>query len=336
MKNIYLTLLGICMIGFLHAESGEKTEKPNDNPTYWETGHSIGLNMSQVGLKNWSAGGDPSISFVIQGSYDAKMTKNRHVWESKMAGEWGMLRIKGDSFRKNADYVSAETKYGFQIDKVTQDEAGADLPGKWFMTFLAGAKSQFSKTFAFDDESGEVLGTQSRFASPITVGHSLGIDYKPNAHFSLFMSPLAAKHIIVKSDRIAMLNIHGNNSKNAAHFFGAAVVATYNQQVYPKVADRVAAEDGGDANAIFLGTRLSLFKDYLNGPIENIDVDWQTSVNVKVARYITASVFMHAIWDWDVDTDAKTDGVQRKMQFKDVIGVGVAYTIAGNKPNLNK
>jgi len=335
MKQLILALLSLCMVTGLYANDNESQEKPDDNPTNWTTGHSIGLNLSQVGLKNWSAGGDASISFVIQGMYSAKMEKNKHVWESKMQGEWGMLRIKGDAFRKNADFLSAETKYGFQMDKLVQDEEGKNLPGKWYMSILAGTKSQFSKTYAYDGD-GEKLGTQSRFASPITVGYSLGIDYKPNEFFSLFMSPLAAKHIIVKSDRIAALNIHGNNSQNFVSFFGAALIATYDQQVYPKKSKRTAEEDGGDANAIYLGTRLSLFKDYLAGPAQNIDVDWQTSVNVKVAKYITASVFLHMIWDYDVDTDAITPGIQRNVQFKDVIGVGVAYTIAGKKPNLNK
>ena len=335
MRNLYLTILGVCMIGFVFASTPEKTAKPDENPTNWTTGHGIGLNISQVGLKNWSAGGDPSISFVLNGKYDAKMTKGRHMWDNHIHGEWGMLRIIGEEFRKNADYVAAETKYGFQIDKVVQDEEGKDLPGKWYMSVMAGAKSQFSKTYAFDDD-GEKVNTLSKFASPVTVGYSLGIDYVPNPHFSLFMSPLAAKHIIVSNDAIAAMNLHGNNFKNVNNFFGAALIATYNQQVYPKPANRISPDDGGDANAIFLSSRLGLFRDYLNGPAENIDVDWQTSVNIKVARYITASVFLHMIWDYDVDTVSVTDGVQRNMQFIDVIGVGIAYTLAGKKPNLNK
>jgi hypothetical protein len=323
------------MIGYVHAGTEENNEKPDENPTHWTTGHTIGLNLSQVGLKNWSAGGDPSISFIFTGGYDAKMTKNRHVWQNKLNGEWGMLRIKGEEFRKNSDVFMVESKYGFQIDKVVQDEEGKDLPGKWYLSFTAGLKSQFSKTYTFDD-NGEKDMTISRFGAPMTVGYSLGIDYKPNPYFSLFMSPLAAKHIIVTDDDIAAMNLHGNDGMNVKNFFGAALIASYDQQVYPKPENRIAAEDGGDANAVFLSSRLSLFRDYLSGPAENLDVDWQTSINIKVARYISASVFMHLIWDWDVDTDPVADGIQRNVQFKDVIGVGVAYTISDKKPNLNR
>lgn len=335
MKLTFTAILACCLVWGAYAGPNSQQEKPDENPSNWTTGHAIGLNLSQVGLKNWSAGGDPSISFVIHGKYDANLVKNRHQWSNSLQGEWGMLRVKGENFRKNADFVAANTKYGFQIDKVTTDEEGKALPGHWFLTVAAGARSQFSKTFTYDGD-GNKTGTISKFASPLLLNYSLGIDYKPNAFFSLYMSPLAARHIIVADDAIALQNLHGNNFKNVNNFFGAEIVASYSQQVYPKVAKRVPAEEGGDANAIFLASKVSLFKDYLNGPIENIDVDWQTSVNIKVARYISASVFLHMIWDWDVDTDSETAGVQRAVQFKDVIGVGVAYTIAGKKPNLNK
>lgn len=335
MKRLLTILLALCTTTFLYAGNTEKEEKPDDNPTNWVTGHSIGLNLSQVGLKNWSAGGDPSISFIAYGNYHATMTKNRHVWAAVVEGEWGMLRVKGEEFRKNSDYVAAETKYGFQIDQLIQDEEGKNLPGKWYLTVLAGTKSQFSKTYTYDSD-GNRDNTISRFASPITVNYSLGIDYKPNAFFSLYMSPLSAKHIIVKSDIIAAKNIHGNNGQNINSFFGASIVAKYNQQVYPKPANRIDPNEGGDANAIFLSSQLGLFRDYLAGPAENIDVDWQTTVKIKVARYISASVFMHMIWDYDVDTDSETVGIQRNLQFKNVIGVGLAYTIGGKKPNLNK
>jgi hypothetical protein len=335
MRNLYLTILGVCVFGIVSAGNTESNDRPDENPTNWETGHAIGINMSQIGLKNWSAGGDPSISFIVHGMYSAKMSKNKHVWENNLAGEWGMLKIKGDDFRKNADFVAANTKYGFQIDKVVQDAEGANLPGKWFMSVQAGVQSQFSKTYAYDGDGNQDF-TRSKFASPITVNSSIGIDYKPNAFFSLYMSPVAGKQIIVANDAIAARNLHGNNFKNVNNFFGATAIATYTQQVYPKAGNRIAAEDGGDANAVFLGSKLTLFKDYLNGPAQNIDVDWQTSVNVKVARFITASVFMNMIWDYDMDTDSGTDGVQRNVQIKDVIGVGVAYTVGGKKPNLNK
>ena len=335
MRNLYLTILGLCMIGLVSGGTPEVSEKPDENPSYWKTNQGIGLNLSQVGLKNWSAGGDPSISFIISAYLQAKMIKHKHLWEADLSGEWGMLRIKGEDFRKNADFVAVSTKYGFQIDKLVQDEEGKDLPGKWYMTILTGVKSQFSKTYAHNDD-GDRINTQSRYSSPITINYSLGFDYAPNPHFSLFISPVAAKQIIVKSDRIAELNLHGNNSKNINNFFGATVVATYKQQVYPKPANRIAKEDGVDPNAVFLNSKLALFRDYLNGPAENIDVDWQTSVTVKVARFISASVFTHLIWDYDVDTDASEDGMQRNLQFKNVIGVGVAYTIGDKEPNLNK
>ena len=94
MRNVYVTILAMLVFGITQAETPEVNEKPNENPSNWVIGHGIGINMSQVGLKNWSAGGDASISFVMNGMFDAKMIKGRHMWYNKMSGEWGMLRIK--------------------------------------------------------------------------------------------------------------------------------------------------------------------------------------------------------------------------------------------------
>lgn len=335
MKYFYLLILCFGLVSVSFANSNKSDDKPDENPTNWTTGHSIGLNLSQIGLKNWSAGGDPSISFIFQGSYNAKMVKNKHMWQANMGGEWGMQKIKGDDFVKNADFIEVGTKYGFQIDKVVQDEEGNDLPGKWFLAAGVDARSQFSNTWELDDDD-ERDYVISKFANPITINYGIGIDYHPCESFSLFMTPVSAKHIIVTDDEIAALNRHGNNFENVANFFGATVIATYDQQVYPKPANRIAEEDGGDPNAVFLSSKIRIFKDYLAGPAKNIDVDWETSIKVKVAKYISASVFTHLIWDYDVDTDTDVDGVQRAVQFKDVIGVGIAYTISGKKPNLNK
>jgi hypothetical protein len=145
---------------------------------------------------------------------------------------------------------------------------------------------------------------------------ALGMDYVPNQYFSMFLSPIAAKMTIVANDEIAALNLHGNDFKNFRGEFGATAIFTYKQEVVKNV-------------NIF--SVLKLYKDYLKGPAQNIDVDWQTTVGLKVTNYITANVFTHLIYDYDVliPTDKNENGVadDRGVQFRDVIGVGFAYNV---------
>jgi len=312
MRNFYLTFFAVLMFGILSAQptdklasvkgEKEKLEKREDG---WVHGGNGSITFNQVGLKNWSAGGDPSISFLLAASYNAELKKGKHLWQNNIISEYGIQKVKGQNFRKNADRIELFSKYGFQID---QD-------GKWYFATLMNFKTQFSKTFLFDNDTNEKLETVSKFLSPAVMEYSVGIDYVPNDKFSLYMSPIAAKFIIVANDEIAVLNLHGNNFKNVDAQLGALAVASYKQQVHKNVA---------------IGSILKIYKDYLRGPAQNIDVDWQTTIGLQVTKFISANVFMHLIWDYDADTAPQVDGVQRNVQFKDVIGVGFAYNFQGS------
>lgn len=308
MKYLLIILsLAFCTTAFAQAPPSKTAsavgEEIDKLPDGWTTGGTGSLTFNQVGLKNWSAGGDPSISFLLASNYDAKLRKGKHLWQNTISADYGIQKIKGDPFRKNSDRIEALSKYGLQVDK----------EGKWYVATLFNAKSQFSKTFSFDPD-GNKTGVISRWASPITLEYSIGVDYVPNEYFSLYMSPLASKWIIVTNDSIALLNLHGNNSKNVNTQVGALAVASYKQEVYKNVT---------------IGTTLKLYKDYLKGPAQNLDVDWQTNIGLKVNKYISANVFLHLIWDYDTDTDGATAGIQRSVQFKDVIGVGFSYSFQG-------
>jgi hypothetical protein len=125
-------------------------------------------------------------------------------------------------------------------------------------------------------------------------------------------------------DSIAALNIHGNEYENFRQELGASVVATYKQEIFKNVT---------------VISALRLFKDYLAGPAQNIDVDWQTNIGFKVNDFLSASVFTHLIWDYDVlvpydvdDNGSISAGEQaRKLQFKDVIGIGLSYKFGEKK-----
>lgn len=317
MKKIILAFLCISLLGnvlvraespatpsTLLTESADITtevedpegEAPVESP--WKIGGVGNATFNQVGLKNWSAGGDPSIAMLFQVNAFADYKKGKHLWQSYLATEYGLQKIRKESIRKNSDRFEIGTKYGYEI---------AD---KWYLSVLGNFKTQFSKTRDFSQEDTTVI--LSKIMSPGRVELALGIDYQPNDKFSLFMSPIAARLLFVRDNDIAALNIHGNEGKNFRKELGATVVATYKQEIIK--------------NITVLST-LRLFKDYLQGPAQNIDVDWQTAIGFKVNDYISASVFTHLIWDYDVLNAEE----KRKVQFKDVIGIGLSYKFGHKK-----
>ena len=305
MKNLLLIFSFLLLQTALSAQDA-------DTSSNWTIGGIGNATLNQVGLKNWSAGGDPSVSLLLQTSTYADLARGNHSWENDFNVEYGFQKTRGESIRKNSDRFELATKYGYKISRA------------WYVSTLASFESQFSKTidYATDVVPRRII---SKIMSPANLELAIGMDYKPNDQFSLFLSPLAAKFLFVLDDDIAALGVHGNDpGENFRSELGASVIASYKQTIFKNVTAQTA---------------LKLFKDYLQGPAQNIDVDWQTTFGFKVNDFLAASIFTHMIWDYDVMVpfDVNDDGTilageqARKLQFRDVIGVGLSYNFGDKK-----
>lgn len=75
-------------------------------------------------------------------------------------------------------------------------------------------------------------------------------------------------------------------------------------------------------------TKIDLFSNYLNNP-ENIDVNWETLISMKVDKYISININTQLMYDADNKfDDTNKDGVinasdKSKIQFKEILGVGI-------------
>lgn len=86
---------------------------------------------------------------------------------------------------------------------------------------------------------------------------------------------------------------------------------------------------------------LNLFNNYTDKIASrrgNVNVDWQTMINIKAGKLITFSVFTHLLYDNNIDiptygdvtvgnTVYKNAVVAKgpKTQFKEVLGIGFSY-----------
>jgi hypothetical protein len=78
-----------------------------------------------------------------------------------------------------------------------------------------------------------------------------------------------------------------------------------------------------------LQTKLDLFSNYLHNP-QNIDVNWDLLINMKINDYLSANLITNLIYDDDIkiDIDENNDGVVEakgpRIQFKEMFGVGLS------------
>jgi hypothetical protein len=163
---------------------------------------------------------------------------------------------------------------------------------------------------------------------------SLGLDYKPNKYFSIFLSPATGKGTFVLDPVLADSGAFGvekavfdadrNKIRDGRRFrpeFGAALEARFKKEVMKNVN---------------VQSKLNLFNNYTDRNLpnrKNIDFNFETAVNMKVNQYIAASLFINMIYDNDIKTPVtrKVDGIDKKitvgprLQFKQSLGVGFSY-----------
>lgn len=303
-KLFFLSILSLLTCS---AFAQDPTAVPVD--TSWKTGGFINISSTQVGFSNWAAGGENSFSVGGSVLVFANYAKDKIEWNNTLNLGYAMLQ-SGSSIRKSDDKIDFTSKYGRRTST------------HWYLTALVNFKSQFANGFSFPNDSVIV----SHFMAPGYLMGALGMDYKPNDHFSLFLSPATGKFTFVNDEKIADLGTYGNkkatygsDGKLLAHGdqlrkeFGAYVRALYKSDIMENVN---------------LLARLELFNNYTDENSDNarnVDVNGELLINMKVNKFITATFNVVVIYDHDVDTNPESAGTQRRLQLKEVIGVGFGY-----------
>ncbi len=278
----------------LKAEAERSIKKEEDTlARIWRKGGVFNLNLAQGSLSNWAAGGDEfSISINSLLSLYAFYKKDKSSWDNTLDFNLGYLRTTSLGSRKNDDRFDLLSKYGHAVSS------------DWNLAALFNFRTQLMNGYTYPDD---VKTFSSAFLSPAYILLSLGMDYKPNNEFSVFLSPLTSRWVIVKDDTLAAKGLYGvEPGKNSRSEFGAFVSANYIKEFNSTVSYK---------------GRLDLFSNYKRNP-EKIDVFMSNILSVKLSRVLSATWNVDIIYDDDVRMFGD-DGTSPAMQLKSLVGLGV-------------
>ena len=285
-----------------------------DSAKPWKFDGMLSLTASQTSLKNWAAGGDQQIGVNLLGNLNANYAKDRHSWQNSVLCQYGALRLidENDEFRKTDDKFQFSSKYGYALSQ------------KWYYSAIFDYKSQWAKGWTYNDKFDKnapegpenIYRTrQSSCWSPLYLTYTVGLDYQPNEHFSLYLSPLCGKTTVVLNDTLSHYGAFGvETDKNVRSEIGW----------YTK------------ANAAFnitkqasINTNLTLFQNYKDGGfLDEVDVDWNFILTFQINKWLAFSFVSELIYDEDIAIADKDDADKTHnslVQFKDVIGVGLTF-----------
>jgi hypothetical protein len=274
----------------------DKTIKKDGSDTIkrnWRKGGLFNLNASQASLNNWAAGGDNfSVSINSLLSLFAFYKKDKYSWDNTLDVNFGYVRTTSLGSRKNDDRFDLLSKYGYA------------LSNKWNLTGLFNFRTQMARGYTYPDG---VKKFSSAFLSPAYILLGAGLDYKPSDHFSIFMSPVTSRWIIVKDDSLSAKGLYGvKPGKKSANEIGAFVTANYISSLNKTVSYK---------------GRLDLFSNYKHHP-EYVDVFMSNVFSVKLSKVLSATWNIDFIYDDDVRLFGKS-GTSPALQIKSIVGVGL-------------
>ncbi len=265
--------------------SANAQEVVKDTTKLWTKKGNFTLLLNQSAFnKEWLAGGTSNIAGNFDVNYDFNFKKGDVVWDNKLIVAYGLTKIK-DAER------TAKTDDRLELNSLWGKKASGD----WYYSVFFNFKTQMDTGL---DKSGVRL---SHFFSPAYFQFGPGMLWKKNDNVSVNFAPATAKMIFVHSHFTDFGSSFGVQQGDSSRFeFGASISGYYKVNVMTNVS---------------IENRLNLFSNYLDNP-QNIDIDYQMSLVMKINKYLSANVALQAIYD---------DNSVKAVQVREVFGLGVNF-----------
>ncbi|CAM4059227.1 DUF3078 domain-containing protein [Gillisia hiemivivida] len=297
------------------AKNDSIKEESQDMLMMWSKKNSLGVNMSEVAFVNWNAGGNNSISALFYGNFERKLQKNLLLWKTSATIRYGLNAQEGRKVRKTDDEISLNSTYGYRRDSTSNFRYSAKF----------NFKTQFADGYKYPQRDKSI----SSFMAPGYIFLGVGAEYTaPKEDLTVYASPLTDKSTFVLDQRLANEGMFGvapavrdsigkiiTKGENIRTEVGVLLTSSFSKEVF---------------NNVNLDNQVSFYTDYLN-KFGNIDVDWELKLNLVVNEFVKANIGSHLIYDDDVkfkedtDDDGTLETLGPKIQFKQLLGVGVMY-----------
>ena len=287
MKKLRLTI-GLIMVAALTF-----AQDPAEGDTLWKVTGVTSLNISQLSLTNWAAGGENSLSGNVLIKISPDYDDGTINWDNDLTLGFGLLKQGDNDIDKSDDQIELNSKFGYRASK------------NWFYTALLSFKTQFADGYSYPED---VKTKISGFMTPAYLSLSLGFDYKPTDGFSLLIAPVSAKMTFVMDETLSNEGAYGVPIGNSFRGeFGGYIKLAYKKEILKNV---------------LLDTKVDFFSNYVENP-QYVDVNWDLLLTFKVNEFISATLMTQLIYDYDIKFGPEPG--EPKVQFKELFGLGLAY-----------
>ena len=273
------------LVFFFALISMNAQETATDTTKFWTKKGNISLLFNQSAYnKQWLGGGTSNVAGNFGLNYDFNYKKDDIVWDNKFILAYGLTKIKGgDKPAKTDDRLELNSLWGKKAK------------GQWYYSMFFNFKTQMDTGLDKNDEK------ISHFFSPAYFQLGPGMLWKKSNNLSVNFSPATSKLIIVHPHFTKFRSSFGVLQGDSSRFeFGSSISGYYKFNIMTNVS---------------VENRLNLYSNYLDNP-QNVDVDYQMNVIMKINKYLSANVAVQAIYD---------DNSVQAVQVRELFGLGVNY-----------
>jgi len=292
--------------GFVPERKLTKIPKTYEVVSPWEIGGNGNFGFTQTYLNNWKAGGNSAFSFltVLKG-YANYSEKGKFKWENNAEFRNGWVRQGGDikQTQKNDDKIELISRFGLSAFK------------KWYYSTEIDFVTQFFNGYKYPDKTKPI----STFMSPAKTLFKLGLDYKPNSNFSLFISPLTAKNVFVR-DTAKIDQTKYGISANTRSYWEPGLNTDFRLKI--DITKQLSFE-----------TKYKMFLNYQE-PFKKIDINWENTMIAQLTNRINMTVNLYMLYDDNVTfatgkmDDNGKEIFKPKWQTRELMTVGFSYKIS--------
>ncbi len=247
-------------------------------PSPWDKSVQGGINLTQTGFDNWSAGGENAYAWQVNLNYKFVKDQGKTNWSNTGKFLYGATKTGDQDMRKSADEIKLESVLTYKL-------------GSKINPFVAvTGETQFDAGMDFSADSSFQI---SAFMDPGYFRESFGAGYDVSEEFATRLG-LSLKQTVA-SDYPYADDLETAEMETLRSEFGAESVTdlTYNVS----------------ENAVLV-SKLELFSAFT--AFDEIDVSWDNILTVKVSDYINMNMNLKLVYDKDISVRRQ---IKQSMAF---------------------
>jgi len=251
-----------------------------ETPSAWEKSVQGGINLTQTGFDNWTAGGENAYAWQVNLNYKFVQDLEKTNWSNTGKFLYGATKTGDADMRKSADEIKLESVLTYKL-------------GSKINPFIAvTGETQFAAGKDYSTDSSFQL---SAFLDPGYFRESFGVGYDISEGLATrlglsFKQTVTTDYTSPYTDDPATTEIETLKSE-----FGAESVTDFTYNI--------------SETAVYV-SKLELFSAF--SAFDEIDANWDNTITVKVSDYINMNVNFKMVYDKDISVKRQ---IKQSMAF---------------------